>query len=176
MIFYTIAIDVESVLKDNDVAREKITDDLVKIPLEDNGVDIGMARYVLAWNDSDKQQAILKEISRIIKNFAIIQHAGADNENPDDWRENMNKFLGGTTSKIKISGRFFSSGEEVERWMINNGINFERLMERKIEKVSNVFIEKMALNESEAQIAQDLLGDKDYIIQTTWLIFGQNRE
>lgn len=71
---------------------------------------------------------------------------------------------------------FFSSGEDVERWMINNGINFERLMERKVEKVSNVFIERIALNESEAQIARDLLGDKDYIIQTTWLIFGQNRE
>lgn len=87
--------------------EKKNTADLTKIPLEDNGVDIGMARYVLVWNDSEKQQAILKEISRIIKNFAIIQHAGADNENPDDWRKNTNELLSGIIPKIKRSGHFF---------------------------------------------------------------------
>ena len=175
--FHTIAIDVEQVLKENKVAKEKIVADLTKkIPIEDDGADIGMMRYVLAWNSPENQQAILKEISRIVKDFTVLQHAGADNSDPSAWREKMDELLGGAVPKIKRSGHFFSSREEIEKAMVANGINFERLLERRVEKVSNVFIERMKLDESEAKTAQNLLGDKDYIIQTTWLILPNATE
>jgi hypothetical protein len=126
----------------------------------------------LQWNSPERQQAILSEVSRIINNFAIIQHAGADIVDTKKWRERMDNLLcGNDVQKVKRSGHFFSSREEIETIMTQNGIRFEKVKERKVEKVSNVFIERYALDESEAKVSQDILGDSDYIIQTTWILF-----
>lgn len=172
--FRTIAVDInEEALKENLSAQEKIISTLDKIPLEDTSIDIILCRYGLAWNSPKEQQEILKEIARIVKGFAVIQHAGADNDNADEWREKIDDLLDGKEiPKLKRIRHYFSSRNEIEKWMQENKINFERLMERKIENVSDVFIERYNLNDGESLKAKEILGDKNYIIQTTWLITG----
>jgi hypothetical protein len=54
--------------------------------------------------------------------------------------------------------------------MTEENINFERIAERKVNEVSNVFIERWALNEVDSEKTNKILADKNYIIQTTWLI------
>jgi len=173
--FHTIGIDVEKNLEGNEVVKEKIVANMTKkIPLDDHSVDIGMMRYVLTWNNLEEQQNILKEIARIVKKFVVIQHGGADNDNTDMWRKKMDDFLSGEKiPRVKRKDYFFSSREEIEKLMIENNIKFERVMERRVDKVSNVFIERFSLNENEAEISRGIFGDKDYVIQTTWLILSQ---
>lgn len=145
---HTIGIDVEKNMQGNESAQEKIPADLTNIPLEDKSVDFGMSRYVLAWNSPERQQKILKEISRIIKDFAIIQHAGSDNENSVQWRQRFDDvFDGEEVPKLERHGYFYSSREEIESWMKENNINFQRLSERRIENVADAFIERFALSE-----------------------------
>lgn len=169
--FHAIGVDCEKNLANNKSAEEKIIADLEEIPLTDRGVDIAISRYTLAWNDAEKQKEILKEISRIVCNFAIIQHAGADGENSNDWRAKFDDlFDGNEVSSCKRVGYYFSSREEIEKWMNENKIKFERIAERKVEEVSNVFIERWALNEEDSEKTRNILADKNYIIQTTWLI------
>jgi ubiquinone/menaquinone biosynthesis C-methylase UbiE len=172
--FNTIAVDInEEALKENSFAQKKIIATLDKTTLKNKSVDIAICRYVLQWNNQQKQQEILKEISRITKGFAIIQHVGADNENSDKWRERIDDLLDGEEiPKLKRIGHHFSSRDEIENWMQENKINFERLTERKVENVSNVFIERYNLNDEESLKTKEILGDKNYIIQTTWLIKG----
>ncbi len=74
--------------------------------------------------------------------------------------------------KLKRIDHYFSSRNEIEKWMQENKINFERLMERKIENLEDVFIERYNLNDGESLKTKEILGDKNYIIQTTWLITG----
>jgi len=172
--FNTIAVDInKEALKENSSAQKKIIATLDKITLEDKSVDVAICRYVLQWNNQQKQQEILKEISRITKGFAIIQHAGADNENSDKWRERIDDLLDGEENpKLKRTSYYFSSRSEIENWMQENKINFERLMERRIEDASNIFIERYNLNDEESLKTKEILGDKNYIIQTTWLVKG----
>lgn len=172
--FSTTAVDInEDALKENLSAQEKIVATLDKIPLEDKSMDIIICRYALQWNNIEEQQKILKEIARITKGFAIIQYAGPDNNNPDKWREKIDDLLTGKEiSKLRRAGYYFSSRNEIEGWMKENKINFERLMERKVKNVSDVFIKKYNLNDNESLKTKEILGDKNYIIQTTWLIIG----
>lgn len=172
--FNTIAVDInEEALKENSSAQEKIIATLDKTTLEGTSMDVILCRYALAWNNQKKQQEILKEIARIVKGFAIVQHAGADIDNSNKWREKIDNLLNGEEiPKLKRTGYYFSSRSEIENWMKENKINFERLMERKIENLSDVFIERYNLNDSESLKTKEILGDKNYIIQTTWLIRG----
>ncbi len=170
--FHTLGIDTELALKENDVAQEKISANLTQLPLEDKSIDLAMMRYVLQWNNQKNQQNILQEIARVIKGFAIVQHVGADNINTDLWRHNFNDVLAGQeVPKLERHGHFVSSREEIETWMKAQNINFQRLSERKVDRISDVLIERYALNEDEADTTRKILADKDYIIQTTWLIF-----
>jgi ubiquinone/menaquinone biosynthesis C-methylase UbiE len=171
--FHAIGIDLEKNLKENKIIREKIASDLTAIPLKNNSIDFGIMRYVLAWNTKKDQEKILKEILRITKDFVIIQHAGADNENPDDWRENSdNLFTGKDVPKLKRVGYFSSSRKEIEKYFKKNKIKFSRIFERKIDRLSNVFIERFALDKKDSEITRKILGDKDYIIQTNWVIYN----
>ncbi len=174
--FKTIGVDLlEKNLKENKITENKIVADLSRLPISDKNIDVAIVRYVLQWNNKEKQKKILKEISRTIKGFAIIQHAGADNENSDAWRGNIDNLLDGKeVKKIKRMGHYFSSREEIEEWMKESSIKFERLSERKVSSVSNVFIERWGLNEEEARKTREILGDKDYITQTTWLVSPQD--
>jgi hypothetical protein len=169
--FHTIGVDCEKNLENNKSAEEKIVADLEQIPLADKNVNVAISRYTLAWNNAEKQKEILKEISRIVCNFAIIQHAGADGENSNDWRAKFDDlFDGDEVPACKRTGYYFSSREEIEKWMNENKIKFERIVERKVEEVSNVFIERWALNEEDSEKTRKILADKNYVIQTTWLI------
>lgn len=169
--FHTLGIDTELALKENYVAQEKIPANLTKLPLKDKSVDLAMMRYVLQWNSQESQQKILQEIARVIKGFAIIQHVGADNTYTELWRHNFNDVLDGQeVPKLERHGHFVSSRAEIESWMKEQKINFQRLSERKVDKISDVLIERYALNEDEASTTREVLADKDYIIQTTWLI------
>jgi len=169
--FNTIGIDCEKNLANNKSAEEKIVADLEQIPLADKSVDVAISRYTLAWNNAEKQKEILKETSRIVHDFAIIQHAGADGENSDAWRAKFDDlFDGNEVPSCKRVGYYFSSREEIEKWMNENKIEFKRIAERRVEAVSNVFIERWALNETDSEKTRHVLSDKDYIIQTTWLI------
>lgn len=172
--FNTIAVDInEEALKENSSVQEKIITTLDKSTLKDKSMDVVLCRYVLAWNNQKKQQKILKEIARIVKGFAIIQHAGADVGNSDGWRKKIDDLLDGEEiPKLKRVGHYFSSRNEIEDWMKENKINFERLMERRIENLSDVFIERYNLNKKESKKTKGILGDKNYIIQTTWLVTG----
>lgn len=173
--FNTVGIDaIEKNLEENKVVDEKVASDLIKIPLKDKSVDLGIARYVLAWNSKEKQQQILREISRIVGNFAIVQHAGADNIYSDLWREKLDDvFDGQEVPELERRGHYFSSREEIEKWMAENDVKFQRINERKVDNFSEVFIKRYNLNDKKAEITRKLLGDKNYIIQTTWIILSK---
>lgn len=170
--FHTTAVDInESALKENH-ADQKIIAALDRLPIKNGSQDVVLARYVLVWNEPEQQKKILKEIARITKGVAVVQHAGADSENSDQWRARLNDLLDGQEiPKLKREGHFFSSREEVEKWLEEDNIHFERLAERKIDNFSDVFIERFDLNENDRKIMKNILNEKDYIFQTTWLIF-----
>jgi ubiquinone/menaquinone biosynthesis C-methylase UbiE len=160
----------ESALAENSAVERKVVADITSMPFDDCSFDFSEARYVLIWNELDKQKEILKEINRVSKNFAIIQHAGADNENTIDWQRAMHSLLKGGVDKLKRQVCYFSSADEIENVMRDSRIIFERVQNRRVENVSQVFIEKYRLNEIEAAQSVSILGNKDYIYQTTWII------
>lgn len=175
--FHTIGVDTDINLQENNIVQEKIPANLTNIPLGNGTVECGVMRYVLQWNNLENQKKILQEISRVVDNFVIVQHAGADNTNPVDWRIKFDEmFNGEEVKKLKRNGCFFSSKEEVEKMLEESEINFEVLSTKQIEKVSNVFIEKFALSEQEAETVKRILNDKDYIVQTTWLLKSNKEE
>lgn len=173
----TVGIDLESNLQENKAAQEKISADLAHIPMGDNSVDFGMARYVLHWNSAEKQKQILKEIARIIKDFAIIQHVGANSENPAQWREKVDDLLDGKEiPKLERHGHFFTSSQELEQWMTENSILFERVSEIRVENLSETLCQRFSLDETEKQTAKGMLAGNDYIMQTTWIIKSNKEE
>lgn len=169
--FHTVGIDLESNLKENKTSQEKIASDLGSLPIKDNSIDLGFARYVLHWNNREKQEQILKEIVRIVKKFAIIQHVGADSEKPAEWREKVDDLLDGKEiPKLKRQGHFFSSRQELEKLMKDNNILFERIAEVRVDNLSETLSQRFNLDEKERQLARKMLVGNDYIVQTTWLI------
>jgi len=171
--FKTIGIDREENLENNKTAEEKIPADLELIPLKDKSVDIAIMRYVLQWNVREKQKKILSEIARIIKEFAIIQHIGADNVESDLWREKFDNLLGGAIPKIKRVGYYISSKNEIESWMREHNISFEKIQNRKIEEFYRVFSERWNFTNEEDEIAKKTLDNKNFAIQTSWLLYPQ---
>jgi len=174
--FYSIGIDRWKNIRENNVVKKKIISDIANIPLPNNSADVVLARYVLIWNNAEKQKNILKEISRITRRFAIIQTAGASVSNPDLWKKNMARLLSGKeVYKLKRVGYYFSSMDEIEKWMKELKIDFQRVQNRKVSKFSDVFCEKYNLNKKERDIVRDILGDQDFTIQNTWIIYPKNK-
>lgn len=175
--FHTYAIDrIGKVLLENP-ANTKIQSDLTKVPLGDKSIDIAMARYILVWNSLDDQLKILKEMTRTARQFAIVQHGGADNVEPREWRRRIDYLMTGKdVPELKREGSYFSSRDELEQLMKQNGIGFIRLDELKVAPLSDIFIERYKLDSKSAQKTREILADKDYTIRTTWLIYagGQN--
>lgn len=85
----------------------------------------------------------------------------------------MHTLLKGGVEKLFRQECYFSSGDEIEKWMTEAGIKFRKLQDRKIDTVSDVFIERFKLDEEDAKKTIEILGDKNYIFQTTWLICEQ---
>jgi len=173
--FHTTAVDINEIALRENNADQKIVAELNKLPIKNLSQDVVTARYVLVWNTLTDQQRILSEIARITKGVAIIQHAGADSKNSDEWRYNLNKLLTGIDiPKLKREGHFFSSRQEVEEILNGLAIRYEKIKEKRIDNFSDVFIERYSLNENEKETMKRILDRKDYIFQTTWLIFPKN--
>ncbi len=165
-----IVIDLnENALRENLVGRHAIVANLEKIPLMDQSVDIAVVRYVLQWNDFQKQKEIIREILRVVKKFAIIQHAGSPSDNSEEWRLRVDGMLGGI-QKIGKQGRFYSSRAELEQFMEEEGISFERLQDRVVKDLSDVYISLYNLDDIESEKVKTGLGEKDYVVQTSWIL------
>lgn len=171
--FDTTAVDInKEALDHNDSAEHKVVSPLEKLPLKDHSADVAIMRLVLQWNTPEAQKNIIEELARVVKRFGIIQHVGADSSDPDAWREKMTNLLNGKEiPKLKRAMHFYSSRDEVEGWMKDLEINFQRLKNRKIENGSEVFSERFGLSDEEKLKTKDILGDKDYFDQTTWVVF-----
>lgn len=170
--FRSVAVDINKEALAKNPSLHKIAADVGKLPFKDGEIDIEIVRAVLQWNSWEHQKNIIKEIARTVKRFALIQHAGSENQNPDEWRERMDKLLSGEEiPKLKRAEHFFSSGEEIEQFMRESSINFERTKEKVIEGISDLYTERYGLSVEENIKAKSILGGKDFFVQTNWTIF-----
>lgn len=171
--FKTIAIDIsEDSLSGNNISDRRIIANAEELPLDDEIADVVIVRYLLQWNDAERQKKILQEIARVTKGFALVEHVGSDIVDTENWRTKMGILLEGhVIPKLKRGEHFFSSRDEVENWMNGLGIKFERLRERIIQNGSDVYIERFNLTQEEAEKARIILGDKDFFHQTDWIIY-----
>ena len=175
--FTIIAIDNnEEALKKNGTAGKTILADAGKLPLETKSVDIAIMRYVLQWNPKEKQKQMLKELLRITKGCILIEHVGSAIEEPEKWRQQFDHLYDGSViAKMKRSNYFFSSRDEIEVWMRELGMTFERINDRVIENGTDVYIERYALTDDESAQMRDLLGENNFFRQTDWVVFDSNR-
>lgn len=171
--FHTIGLDTdEKALSANEISDETMLGDATHIPLADKSVDLAIARYVLQWNSAERQKLILKELGRVCRQFFIIQHVGATRQDILEWQERMHQLVFGGVPKVSRPEGYFSSPEEIETWMTEQGLNFQTLQDRTVEGASLLYLEKYQLSAEELQEVKNILGDKDHIQQTTWLVRG----
>lgn len=167
-----IAMDInKKILKENNF-KLRIASKAEEMPFNDRSIDVEIMRYVLQWNYPKNQKMILKEISRTIKEFALVEHAGADNENSKEWRKKHDKLYNGEEiSKLKRGEHYFSSRDEIETWMKDENISFERIGEKRISGAEEVFTERFGLDANNKSKVKEILKDKGFFIKTTWIIF-----
>lgn len=176
-VFEPVVVGINRLALQENAAKRKVVADLERIPLGDHSVDIALVRYVLQLNNLEKQKEIVKEVARVIKKFAIIQHLGADNVDTGTWRSQVNNALSSSQiPKLTQQGRFYSSRDEVEQFMNEEHVSFERVQDRVVQHLSDVYISRYGLNAEEAVKVRELLGNKDFIAQTTWLLYPNLRQ
>lgn len=173
--FTSIATDInEQALQKNSVSEGKVVTRAEKLPFADESIDIAIMRYVLVWNEPEKQKEILAELARTVKEFALVEHGGADIADTEEWRNRIGSlFSGNDVPKLKRGEHFFASRDEIEGWMQERGINFERLRDRIVQNMADIFIERYALDAENAEKTKEVLGDKNYVRQTDWIIYPQ---
>lgn len=170
--FIVTATDTNPKAIEENIATNRIVADAESLPVNNKSIDIALMRYVLQFNSLQSQEIILSEVSRVIKKIGIIQHAGSDNDDPQGWRDRVDQiFSSDNLPQIKRAGMYYSSVNEVESLMSKNNIKFERIQTKKINGLSEAFIKRYALNKNQIKLLRNMLGDKDYIIQTTWIIY-----
>lgn len=168
--FETVAVDVnESDLKENQ-ADKKIVADLTQIPIDDKSIDLTIARYAIAWNGIENQKRIIKEIGRVTKRMAVIQQQGSDPAHPCDLQAAANELFNGKIPELKRDCFYFSSADEIEGWFRESGLAFERIQHRKVDNISELYIEKYKLEGDAAQEVRNILTEADYLWQTAWVI------
>ena len=156
-------------------AKNKIVADAESLPLDDQTIDIVLMRYVLQFNSLNSQENILKEVQRVTKEIAIVQHGGADSVDSEGWRNSVDQiFHSAELLPLNRDGILYSSQDEVESMMDKNNISYERIQSRRIEGLSQAFIERYSLNDDQIKLIKNILGDKDYIMQTTWIIYPKD--
>ncbi len=156
-------------------AKNKIVADAESLPIDDKSVDVVLMRYVLQFNSLNSQENILKEVQRVTKEIAIVQHGGADSVDSDSWRSGVDQiFHSSELLQLNRDGILYSSQDEVESMMDKNNISYERIQSRRIEGLSQAFIERYSLNDDQIKLIKNILGDKDYIMQTTWIIYPKD--
>lgn len=163
------AIDVNENDLSSHPADNKVLANVSNTSLPEKTIDISIARYVVAWNSKEKQKRIIQEIARITKGIALIQHQGADKDNAGPLQTATNELFSGIVPELKRDEFYFSTTLEIEEWAKEFGIKFEILQERKIEKLSDVLIEKYGLSDEKAQKVKDILAGVDYVVQSTFL-------
>lgn len=167
----TVATDINQKELVKNFAGKKVVASAEKLPLADESVDVATMRYVLHLNDKEKQEEILKEIHRVIKRYAIIEHAGADNEETDEWKKVIHGFYESKDiPEFKRTEFYFSSRNEIEALMDKNKIPFDRVMEKKVNNLSDTFITRFNMSEDSAKKTKERLAGKDHITRTIWLI------
>ncbi len=174
--FEVIATDTNSSALSENLVENKIVADAELLPFPDQAIDLGIMRYILQFNSLESQERIVKEICRIVKEFVIVQHGGADNDNTEEWRQVIDKiFLDNRLQEINRVGMFWSSAKEIEDFMDKNHIRYERIQSRKIDGLSQVYVEKYLLNSEQGTYLKKIMEGKDYIIQTTWIIYPNRK-
>lgn len=173
--FKTIAVDINEKALEENSAEEKIFADASKLPFEDNSIDIEIVRFLLQWNSWEKQKEIIRQIARTTKEFALIEHGGADSIDSDEWRKNMDRlFEGKEVPKLKRGEHFFSSRDEIEQMMKEEGIRFERIREKVIQNIAEIYAERFGLSKEDYLKTKEILADKNFFIQTDWVIYPKN--
>lgn len=168
--FKTIAVDVNIDDLNKNHADQIVVSELFKLELPDKSVDISFARYALAWNDIDHQKDILREIKRVTKKIAIIQHQGASDDNPSLLQNASMKLFGGEIPELNREEFFFSTASQLENIMEELDLDFKKVQDRKVSGLSDIFIEKYDLSRSDSRRVKEILRDSDYIQQLTWVI------
>ncbi len=167
-------VDTDS-LKENKVAKHTYHADLANLPAESRYYDISIMRYVLQWNTIEDQRKIIKEVARITKGIAIIQHCGPQDSNKNEWRANSDGFINGSgISRITRKDYLYTSPTEVEEIFKENNINYKQVQYRRIDAYIDIFIERYDLTEEESNLVRTMVADKNYIFQTTWLLDFRN--
>lgn len=168
--FHTIAVDINGEDLADNPADEKINSDLSHVNIPDKSVDIVVCRYVLAWNSLEVQKEIISEMKRIGSGLGIIQHQGAESENPVPLQNAAQNLFSGVVPKLKREDFFFSTPNQVEEILAGQEIQFERIQNRVVFGLSDLLIEKYGLSEQDAEVVKNILKDTDYVNQTTWVL------
>ena len=156
---------------DSNLKATKILGDIKNTNFPDKSFDLIIIRYVLAWNNLENQKLILKEISRLCRGICIIQHQGADSNDPISLQKASIKiFNGDIIPKMKRDEGFFTESKTLELWMGELKIKYVKIMERKIVTLSETFIEKFSLSQQESKLIVEALDSCDYINQSTFLL------
>lgn len=167
----TVVMDINQKELVKNFADKKVVASAEKLPLADESVDVVTMRYVLHLNYKEKQEEILKEIYRVIKYYAIIEHLGADNEETDEWKKITNGFFESKDiPEFKRTEFYFSSRDEIEALMDKNKIPFDRVMEKNVNNLSDTIITRFNMSEDSAKKTKERLAGKDHITRTIWLI------
>ena len=66
---------------------------------------------------------------------------------------------------------FWSTAEEIENYMDIKNIRYERILSKRIQGLSQPFIERYSLSDKQASKLRNMLGDKDFLTQTTWIVY-----
>lgn len=167
--FHVIAIDInEAALADNP-AHEKLVANVTHLPLMDRSADVVICRYVLQWNTPAQQQLILREIGRIVRRVGILQHAGS---NPYDinHRLHIEAVMDGRIAALHRTDCYYSTKAEIETWMRTLDLTFSMCADRRINNLSDSFIERYVLDDDMVRAMKEGFGAYDYIMQTTWAI------
>lgn len=176
--FYPVGVDSNpEALSKNKIAKERTLSSLNVLPFRDHSFDLAIMRYALQWNTADEQKAIIKELSRVISHFAIIQHPGSNPTDPETWRSRTDDlFDGKEIKKLERTDYYFASRDEIENWMKDMGIKFQRLQDRRIDNGSDIYTERFGLDAKETAKMKEILGDQDCFEQTTWIIYPDKVE
>ncbi len=155
---------------DSHVSAKKVVANIINSPLTDKSADIVILRYVLPWDSFENQKLILGEANRLCKKLCIIQHQGADSADPIPMQQAALKLFAGNPPRLKRENGFFTESKQIEKWMDELQMPYRKIQERKVETLSETFVEKFELTEEEANIVRGVLKGCDYIMQTTWVL------
>ncbi len=172
--FDTTAVEINDFDLSQNIAKNKVLSDVKKIPLDDKNFDITVSRYVLAWNSLENQKKIISEIKRLTKGVAIIQHQGADKDNPEELQKSSSELFSGIVKPLRREEFYFSTESEIENILKEEDVKYEIIQSRKVEGLAELLIEKYSLSDDEAEKTKEILKNSNYIVQSTFVLDFRN--